>query len=140
MSGVNFIILPPEMSHAAFTQAAATEFPVIAEELLDEDYAGLIQLQVACLTRYANECLHKGNLPEFERLLRFIEQVLPKADSALDNALHVSFIEDLELDGEAAVTQAARQLLSTEHLQFYTEVQKWHSEGAAWFSQHGKKP
>jgi hypothetical protein len=54
--------------------------------------------------------------------------------------LYVSFIEDLELDGDSKVTQAARRLLSAEHLQFYTEVQKWHSDGAAWFRQQGKKP
>jgi hypothetical protein len=64
--------------------------------------------------------------------------MLPEVHSDLDNALHVSFIEDLELDGDAPVIQAARQLLSAEHLQFYTEVQKWHGENAAWFSQQGK--
>ena len=124
MSDANFIIVPAGMPHQAFIEAAAAEFPAIADDLLDKDWAGLIHLQVACLTRYANDCLTKGDLPEFERILRFVERTLPEAHSDLDNALHVSFIEDLELDGDAAITQAARQLLSAEHLHFYVEVQK----------------
>ena len=138
MSDVNFIIIPSTgMPHQAFVEAAAAVFPAIADDILDKAWSRLIHLQVACLTRYANECLSKDNLFEFERMLRFIEQVLPKADSDLDNAIFVSFLEDLKLDGDAPATQAARQLLSEEHLHFYTEVQKWHRTAADWLTQHG---
>ncbi|MDJ0367094.1 hypothetical protein QMK33_18240 [Hymenobacter sp. H14-R3] len=125
ISDVNFIIVQPEISRQAFVQLVVEQFPVVAADILDEDWAGLIHLQVACLTRHANKCVASGDLPEFTRMLRFVDYVLPKVDSALDNALHVSFIEDLMLDGDAPLLQVARQLLSPKQLEFYVAIRNW---------------
>jgi hypothetical protein len=73
MSTVNFVIVKPEISHADFVRLTAEKFPVIAEDIQDESYDSLIHLQVACLKRYANECLVANNLAEFERILRFVD-------------------------------------------------------------------
>ena len=131
MSTVNFVIVNPEISHAEFIKSAAEQFPAIAAEIFDEDYEGLIHLQVACLTRYANGCLDKNNLTEFERILRFVDYVLPKVDSRLDNALHVSFVEDLGLDEDTPVLRAAKQLLSGWQLDFYVAIRNWESDYVA---------
>jgi hypothetical protein len=130
MSTVNFITVKsePEMSHAQFVSLTAETFPTVAEDILDEFWDGLIHLQVACLKRYANECLAASNLIEFERILRFVDYVLPKVDDSLDNALHVSFIEMLELDGDNPTRQAARQLLSPWQLEFYLEIVEFYKK------------
>ena len=125
MSGVNFIIVRPEISHHAFVQLAVEQFPAIAADILSEDWAGLIHLQVACLTRYTNNCLANNDLQEFERIVHFIDYVLPKVGSDLDNALYISLIEGLELDGDAPLQQAARQLLSPHQLEFYVVIRNW---------------
>ena len=130
MSDVNFIIVQPEISHQAFIQLVAEQFSVIATDVLDEDWNGLIHLQVACLTRYANNCLVNSNLQEFERIVRFVDHVLPRVDSTVDNALHVSLIEDLEIDGDAPLRQKARQLLSSQQLEFYVAVRNWRNEAS----------
>lgn len=130
MSEVNFIILPSDVPNRAFIEQAAAEFPAIADELLDEDYTQLLHLQVSALARYANACLKQQHLPEFARVVQFVEAALPTASSSLDNALHVSVIEHLELDGDSPTVQAARRLMPARQLQFYTEVQKWHQEAA----------
>jgi hypothetical protein len=124
MSDVNFTIVKPdnpEISHAEFVQAVIAHFPTVEADILDEEQDH-IYAQVACLTRYGNACIESNNLLELERILRFVDQVLPKVDSSLDNALHVSFIEMLYLDGEAPVRQAARALLSPWQLDFYLAI------------------
>jgi hypothetical protein len=132
MSTVNFVIVKPEISHADFVRLTAEKFPVIAEDIQDESYDSLIHLQVACLKRYANECLVANNLAEFERILRFVDYILPKVDGSLDNALHVSFVEDLLLDGDSPILQAAKKLLSPWQLEFYVAIRKWESEHTNW--------
>lgn len=128
MSTVNFVIVKPEISHADFVHLTAEKFPAVAEDIQDEFYDDLIQLQVACLKRYVNECLAANNLAEFERILRFIDYVLPKVDGSLDNALHVSFIEGLLLDGDSLILQAAKKLLSPWQLEFYLEIVEFYAE------------
>lgn len=131
MSDVNFIIAKPEVSQADFLRRATEHFPALADDMLDEGWAGLIHLQVACITRYANDCLANNNLGEFERMLRFVDQVQPKVDSHLDNALHVSFVEMLELDGDNSTKQAGLQLLSPWQLKCYLDAGVFYN-GVAW--------
>jgi len=85
-------------------------------------------MQVACLTRYANSCLAKDNLAEFERILCFVDYILPDVDDMLDNALHVSFVEMLDLDGDNPTRKAAIQLFSPWQLDFYVEIGEFYAE------------
>jgi hypothetical protein len=131
MSTVNFVIVkeePPEISQTRFVALVARLFPAVADDLLKEDDDGLPYMQVACLNRYANQCLANHDLIEFERILRFVDYVIPKVDYSLDTALHVSFIEMLALDGDTPTKQAARQLLSPWQLEFYLEIVKLYAE------------
>jgi hypothetical protein len=91
------------------------------------NFDNLIHLQVACLTRYANACLAASNLTEFERILRFVDYAQPKVDDSLDNALHVSCIEMLDLDGDEPIKQVARQLLSPWQMKFYLAIVEFYT-------------
>ena len=130
MSEVNFIIVKPEVSNAGFGAAVVEQFLAVAADILDEldeeEYNS--HMQVACLTRYANTCIENGDLLELKRILRFVDEVLPKVDSSLDDALYVSFIEMLHLDGDAPVRKAARELLSPWQLKFYLAVVDFYSK------------
>lgn len=125
MSSVNFSIIKPEVSHAEFIQLMVEQFPAVAEDALDEEWTDLIHLQVGCLARYANECVSTNDLPEFNRILQFVDHLLPKVDSALDNALYVSFIENLHLDGSLPTRRAARALLPAHFREFYVGIQQF---------------
>jgi hypothetical protein len=126
MNDVNFTIVKPRISNADFVSAVVERFPAIAADILDEeeDYT---HMQVACLTRYANTCIENDDLVKLEQILRFADEIIPNADSSLDNALHVSFIEMLYLDGDAPVRQEARKLLSPWQLDFYIAIQEWYN-------------
>ncbi len=64
---MNFVIVKPRISQDEFIQCLIEQFPMLESELQDEDYQGLIYLQVACLTRYANNCLSVGRFDELKK-------------------------------------------------------------------------
>ena len=103
---------PPELTQAAFLTSLVAHFPSLASEVLDEDYEGLIHLQVGCLARYANACLATARLDELARVIRFFEATVERVDSRTENALYVSFLEHLDVEGETENARQARQLLS----------------------------
>ena len=104
---MNFIIGKPALSQEEFLQALTSQFPTLAEEVLDEDYAGLIHLQASCLARYANELIWTARLDLLERVFHFFREIIDKVDLDPENALYVSFLEHIEMAGNAANEQAA---------------------------------
>ncbi|WP_460557143.1 DUF7674 family protein [Hymenobacter daeguensis] len=121
-SKVNFIIVQPLLSRKAFLQLLAEEFPEIAEEVLDEDYTGLIHLQVSCMARYANLLIQNGRFDALEKLFSFFHSVVKKVDSSTENALYVSFLEHVDMDGDSEKAKAARKLLPVEYLPVWREL------------------
>lgn len=115
-SKVNFVIVQPPFSREAFLQLLAEEFTAIAEAVLDEDYAGLIHLQVSPMARHANEVIQTGQFDELKRLFDFFHHVVTKVDSVVENALFVSFLEHIDMAGESEKAKHARRLLPAEHL------------------------
>lgn len=88
----------------------------------DEDYQGLIHLQIACLTRYTNTCVAAGRIDEAGRILDFFHQTVEKVDTTTENALYVSFLEHLELDANNKNAQEAKKLLPPKYLDIYQEL------------------
>lgn len=113
------MVSPPELTQAAFLTSLVTQFPSLASEVFDEDYEGLIHLQVSCLTRYANACFATARLDELARVIRFFESTVERVDSSTENALYVSFLEHLELEGETEKARKAPQLLPPHYRQIW---------------------
>jgi hypothetical protein len=120
---MNFIIVKPELSQADFLQLLIMHFPSLEADVLDD--AGLIHLQVASLARYANDCLTMARLDELQRVFEFFHQTIEKVDSATENALYVSFLEHVEMGGDAFINQEARKLLKSEYLITWEGLQNW---------------
>ena len=121
---MNFIIPTPELSRKDFLQSLTNHFPAIAEEVLGEDYTGLIHLQVACLARYANRLIATARLDELERVFRFFHDTVERVDSDTENALYVSFLEHIDMDGESSLEKEARKLLQPHYLPIWLGLRK----------------
>jgi hypothetical protein len=119
---MNFVITKPEISQEEFLRHLIEQFPALKSEVEDEDYQGLIHLQVACLAWYTNTCVAAGRIDEVRRILNFFHQMMEKVDTSTENALYVSFLEHLELD--ANNTQEAKKLLKPKYLDIYQELRK----------------
>ncbi len=121
---MNFVIVKPRISQEEFIKYLIEQFPMLKSELQDEDYQELIYLQIACLTRYANNCLSVGRLDELKRIFDFFQQTVDKVDSETENALYVSFLEHLEMDADNDNAREARKLLKPEHLKILKELRE----------------
>ena len=75
---------------------ANTHFPE-AVATIDESERGLLHCEVGAILRYVEEQMDDGKAWYCERVFRFIESCLADADPELENAIRVSFIEDLAL-------------------------------------------
>lgn len=64
-------------------------------EHLDDDGEPLIHLQSADLFRAAIRFFHAGDLEVERRLVRFIDLALRQGDAAVQNAVVVSFVENI---------------------------------------------
>lgn len=58
---------------------------------------GLLHCEMGAFRRAAEDALDQGKLWQAEKYFRFVEQVLPVANPDVENALEVSFLEDLAL-------------------------------------------
>jgi hypothetical protein len=115
-SKVDFIIVQPQLSRKAFLQLLADSFPEIAEEVLDEDYIGLIHLQVGAMARYANRLIQAGRFDVLKKLFDFFHHTVTKVDSNTENALYVSFLEHVDMAGESEKAKQAHRGLPAEYL------------------------
>ncbi len=79
-----------------FLDLLAIEFPDQAAEALNEG-DGLLHLEVATFRRATERAMDAGQLWTVEKHFRFVERVLRDATSDVENALRVSYIEDLAL-------------------------------------------
>ena len=116
---MNFKIVKPEITRDELLKLLAEQFPEIEEELLDEDYSGLIHLQIGLLANYANENIEKARFDELQRIFDFFSDVVDKVDSTTENAFFVSFLEHLNMDGNTEKAKHALKLLPSRFLQEY---------------------
>lgn len=121
---MKFKIIKSEITTDEFLDLLTQQFPAIKEEVLDEDWNGLIHLQVACFYRYANQCIISGRLYEVRRCFDFFEKTIEKVESRTENALYVSFLEHLDMAGVERNKAESRNLLNTKYLKIWEQLTK----------------
>ena len=75
----------------AFIDDLIKAFPEITDDVLDEDWRGLISLQIACFTRYTQNAIDSNNIPLSLKCFQFVEDHLNKVDLAIENSLIISW-------------------------------------------------
>jgi hypothetical protein len=71
-------------------------FPEIESELNDEDFKGLLSLEVGVFLRYTQKAINAGDEITVEKCFRFIEDILPLLDQSVSNSIYVSYLEHLD--------------------------------------------
>ncbi len=108
---MKFSIVKPKISQSEFLKMISDHFPETTEEINDPDYEGLIYIQVGILAKYTNDCIAKYRMDEVQKVFQFFDTVIAKVDSETENALFVSFLEHLEMDGVSQREKDALKLL-----------------------------
>jgi len=79
-----------------FIDELISTFPKIREEVLDEDWIGLIHLQVGCFTRYTQKAIDDNNISAALNCFQFVEERLNKVQFEIENALVISWMTKLD--------------------------------------------
>jgi hypothetical protein len=83
------------INHLEFLELLTGEFPELTHQIRDKD--GLLHLEVAAFRRATEDAMDAGNLWTVEKHFRFVARVLADASPDVENALSVSYLEDLAL-------------------------------------------
>jgi hypothetical protein len=121
---MKFIIIKPDITTNEFLELLTEQFPAIKEEIWDEDWKDLIHLQVACFSRYTNQCIMSGRLDEVRRCFDFFEKTIDKVDAITENALYVSYLEHIDMAGNERHKMDSRKLLNKKYLDIWEQLQQ----------------
>ena len=80
----------------SFLKQLTASFPEFEREL-DEYSIGLLHCEVAAFRRLTEKAMDDGRAWQAEQHFKFVAVMLASADTALDNALWVSYLIDLAL-------------------------------------------
>ena len=82
-------------------------FPELKDDLLDEDFQGIISLQMGVFTRFTQGAINKGNYDKLKKCYEFINNNIGNVSSELENSMVISYLGKLKF-GESS---KAKQLL-----------------------------
>jgi hypothetical protein len=80
-----------------FINDLVNTFPEIREEVLDEDYSGLITLQIGCFRRYTQNAIDANDLDTVKKCFRFVESNIGAVENKIENALYISYLSHLNI-------------------------------------------
>jgi len=98
------------IDRAAFDRLLSVEFPEAASELEAEDRA-LLHIEMAAVARSTSQAIEAGDAAEVNRHLSVMETVLINATSDVENAVYVSYLENVFLWDQRPAFVAVRQSL-----------------------------
>ena len=97
-----------ELSHQDFLDTVLTEFPQLRGDV--DDYDGLLHPEVGAFAQFTQRAKGRADWDTYARCVRLIDRLFQHADSELENAIQVSFLEHLDFEGPRGA--AAWKLLS----------------------------
>jgi hypothetical protein len=98
------------VDHEKFVRQLSELFPHIAAEF-DDTERGLLHLEMAAFARATNSAIAAEDWPQALSHYAFIDEVFARADSAVENAVYVSYLENVFLWEDNPRHLKARTLL-----------------------------
>jgi hypothetical protein len=122
-------------SSVEFFEQLVLEFPELQKELESDFGRGLNHVQMGAFARVTQQAIEKGNFEHVCRYTTFVDLSFPNADPELENALYVSYLENIYFDGKNGVE--AWNHLPNSFQKIYTDFMKALEQSALKLS---KKP
>ncbi len=114
-----------------FERLLAERFPSIAAEI-DDAERGLLHLEMAALARATCKAIDSGDVQQVQKYLCFTDELLSDAGPDLENAVHVSYLENVFLGSNDARYLSARTMLSERLLRALRELEEHWQKIGAW--------
>lgn len=82
-----------------FIKDLINQFPQIEEEILDEDYSGLLTLQIGCFRRFTQDAIDRNDIDTVKRCFDFVESNVNKVEQKIENSLFITYLGKLNFKG-----------------------------------------
>ena len=102
--------ISPTIDQEAFLQALATRFPEIAENITEIE-SGLLHLEMAVVSHATHEAIEAKDWQTAAAHFSFIGEVFIRGNEAIENAVCVSYLENVFLGETSAKFASARAML-----------------------------
>jgi hypothetical protein len=107
-----------------FIALLAERFPNVAAAI-DDCSQGLLHLEMATLARATQAAIDEGDRDAVRRYFAFIDEVFRDAAPDVENAVNVSYLENLRFQGRKAGPMRARELLSPRLQQALSQLEDY---------------
>ena len=87
----------PPIDPAGFVQLVASAYPDLGAELDEDD--GLETVQMGTFCEHTQAAIDRGDIGVVVTCFDIADRVIADGDDAMKNAIHVSFLEDLDFRG-----------------------------------------
>jgi hypothetical protein len=114
-----------------FQRLLAERFPAVAAEI-GEFESGELHGEMAVLARATCRAIELADSPQIEAHLRFVDEIFSDAGSDLENAVFVSYLENVFLWSEDPRYASARAILSKRLQTTLTEIEDHWEKLASW--------
>ena len=123
---------PDRLDKDKFVQLALTEFPHLSEEFAEHE--GLLHLRMAAISHYAQDAIDNNEIGVLQKCYRFLDEVMKSATPEVENAIYVSFLENLNFESSPYGAEARRLLppallkALAELNEHWEEIRRWQIE------------
>jgi hypothetical protein len=93
------------LAQVKFAELVLTEFPQLHKEFVEAD--GLLHLQMSALSRFAQDAIERNDLETVKRCYELLDGIM-KSSTEVENAIDVSFLEQLNFESSRFGTEARR--------------------------------
>jgi hypothetical protein len=107
-----------------FIALLAERFPNVAAAI-DNCSQGLLHLEMATLARATQAAIDEADRDAVRRYFAFIDEVFRDAAPDVENAVNVSYLENLRFEGRTAGPTRARELLTPRLRQALAELEDY---------------
>lgn len=112
---------PDRIDKDKFVGLILAEFPQLREEFAEEE--GLLHLQVATFSRFAQAAIERSDLETLKRCYGLLAEALKRATFEVENAIYVSFLENLDFE-KSPNSGEARRILPTALAEALAELEE----------------
>ena len=99
---------PNRLAQAKFVELVLAEFPQLREEFAEAE--GLLHLEMGTFNRFSQKAIDHNDLDTLKRCYELLAGVMKTAPSEVENAIHVSFLENLDFERSPHGAEARRLL------------------------------
>jgi hypothetical protein len=107
-----------------FIEDLITTFPEIKKEVLDEDWIGLISLQIGCFRRFTQKAIDDNNNLLALQCFKFIDDNINEVEFSIENSLTISWLGKLNFDKSKDLYNRLPKKLKTLYINLHDQYNK----------------